>query len=528
MINLLISLIPFLLYMILKYRKSFYMLQQNSYNVSNRYLKWISKNLNKSIITYDIVIFALILLINLISKQYYMYIMGFIYLVLFYIELKLIKHEQQKKKFIITSRIKRMFITLFILLFIIIFIICKNYNVDKLPYYYFVISLFGYLSFIISYIINVINIPVEKIVYCYYLSKAKNRLKSMPNLEVIGITGSYGKTSSKNILNTILSSEFNSYPTPKSFNTPYGLMKSINNGLDKFDNIFIAEMGACKLKDIKVLCSIAKPKYGIITTIGVAHLETFKTEENIVKGKFELIESLPSDGVAVLNKDDAKQVNYKIKNNCKVIWIGINSDADVKASNIKLSNTGTTFNVNFKNDSKTYEFSTKLLGRHNIYNILDGLALAYELKIPIIKMQAAVKTLIPTEHRLELRKYKDMYLIDDAFNSNPTGSKMALEVLDLMPGKKIIVTPGMIELGTSQYELNYKFGEYISSVCDEVILVGEQQTKPIFDGLLHKNYSKQHIYVLNDVKEAFILMEKLKSNETYILLENDLPDLFNE
>ncbi len=525
MTKFLISLIPFILYMVLKYRKSIYMLQQNSYNVSNRYIKWIFKNLRKSFITYDIIIFIILLLTNLLFKNYVVYIMGITYFICFYIELKLIKKEQQKKKFAITSRVKRLYFTLFILFTILIIFVCKNYN-DFYGYLY--ISLFGYFSFIITFILNIINIPAEKFVYYYYLNKAKRKLKNMSNLNIIGITGSYGKTSSKNILNTILSSEFNSYPTPKSFNTPYGLMKSINNGLDKFDNVFIAEMGACKLKDIKILCDLVHPKYGIITTIGVAHLETFKSEENIVKGKFELIESLPSDGVAILNRDDQKQVNYKIKNNCRVIWIGIDNDADIKASSINLSYNGTSFKVRFKGDTHEYNFETKLLGRHNIYNILDALAVAYDLKVPIPKMQMAVKSLVPTEHRLNLIKYKDMFLIDDAFNSNPTGSKMALEVLNMMPGKKIIVTPGMIELGPHQYDLNYKFGEYISSVCDEVILIGEHQTKPIYEGLISKNYSKKHIFILNDVKEAFVLMEKLKDNETYVLLENDLPDLFNE
>ena len=125
-------------------------------------------------------------------------------------------------------------------------------------------------------------------------------------------------------------------------------------------------------------------------------------------------------------------------------------------------------------------------------------------------------------------KYGDINIIDDAYNSNPVGSKMAVEVLGLMPGKKIIVTPGMIELGDKQYELNMKFGEYISEVCDEVILVGESQTKPIFDGLMNKNYNKDNIHIINDVKVAFKLMQELKGKETYVLLENDLPDIFNE
>ena len=118
--------------------------------------------------------------------------------------------------------------------------------------------------------------------------------------------------------------------------------------------------------------------------------------------------------------------------------------------------------------------------------------------------------------------------IDDAYNSNPVGSKMALDVLNLMPGKKIIMTPGMIELGNKQYELNYKFGEYIFDVCDEVILVGEKQTKPIQDALNKKGYDNKKIHIINDVKEGFMIVNKIKAKDTYVLIENDLPDSFNE
>ena len=271
-------------------------------------------------------------------------------------------------------------------------------------YYYLVLFLFGYLSFIITIIVNIINVPMEKIVYVYYKTKAVNKLNSIPNLNVIGITGSYGKTSSKNILNAILQTSFNCYPSPKSFNTPYGLMNAINNGLDKFDEVFIAEMGALKKGDIKVLSDLVKPKYGIITTIGVAHLESFKSEENIQKGKFELIESLPSDGIGVLNMDDPKQVSYKIQNNCKIIWIAIdNKDADYVATNIKLSGKGTSFDVKIKDT--IYNFNTVLLGRHNIYNILASIALGVELGVNPNKLALAIQGLKPIEHRLELKKY---------------------------------------------------------------------------------------------------------------------------
>ena len=144
------------------------------------------------------------------------------------------------------------------------------------------------------------------------------------------------------------------------------------------------------------------------------------------------------------------------------------------------------------------------------------------------QIKIGVKRLRPIEHRLELKKYGNIDIIDDAYNSNPVGSKMAVDVLGMMDGKKIIVTPGMIELGDKQYEYNKEFGKQIAKVCDEVILIGEEQTKPIMDGLVESKFNKEHIYVLNDVKKAFPLMKKLSEGSTYVLLENDLPDLFNE
>ena len=214
-------------------------------------------------------------------------------------------------------------------------------------------------------------------------------------------------------------------------------MITANNYLDKFTEILIAEMGAYKKGEIKELCDFVHPKYGILTKIGKAHLESFGSEEIIQKTKFELIESLPSDGIGILNGDDPLQINYKLQNNCKIKWIGIdNKDVDVRASNIKSSNEGTTFDVMFKGDKKKHPFETKLLGYANVYNILGALALGYELGITIKELQRAVKRVNPVEHRLELKKYLDMFIIDDAYNSNPVGSQMAIDVLGTMPGKR--------------------------------------------------------------------------------------------
>lgn len=529
MVYFLITLIPYLIYLIVKFRRSFYMLQQNSYNVSNRYIKWIFRNMSKVFGTYDLILLLLTITYPFISHNFYMFLNALLYFILFYFELKNIKKDQNKKPFVFTKRIKRLSITSFILLLFVIVFIILNFNVDKnLFQNYLYLFLFSYFSYFVTYIANIINYPIEKMVYYYYYNKAVKKLKSMNHLIKIGITGSYGKTTSKNILNAILNIKFNSMATKKSLNTPYGLMTSINNDLDKFDDVFIAEMGACKKNDIKELCDLVHPQYGIITKIGLAHLETFKTIENTTNTKFELVESLPSNGLAILNKDDENQRNYKIKNKCQVKWIGIDQDADAQAINIKQNSKGMSFDVLL--EGKKYSFETPLLGRANIYNILAGILLGYHLGIDVTDLQTALRMLQPTEHRLELKKIGNIHIIDDAFNSNPEGSKMALEVLGLMPGEKIIVTPGMIELGKEEYNLNKRFGHQISEVADYVILVGEKQTKPIYDGLIEKNFNKDKIVIINDVKKAFSLMRQLKDpkKETYVLLENDLPDIFNE
>ena len=285
-----------------------------------------------------------------------------------------------------------------------------------------------------------------------------------------------------------------------------------------------------KLHEIKELCDLVKPKYGILTKIGTAHIEIFGSQENIQKGKFELIESLPSDGIGVLNGDDELQVNYKLKNNCKIIWIGIdNKNVDVRATDIKTSNKGTTFNVIFKGDKKKYQFTTKLLGYNNIYNILASLALSKEFGLTIEQMKKAVLGVRSVEHRLELRPAGNITYIDDSYNSNPVGSKMALDVLKDMPGLRIVMTPGMVELGNKSYELNKKFGTFMKDSCDVVILVGEKITKPIKDGLKEVKFNNKNIYVVKSTKEAFALVKSLSNTkETYCLIENDLPDIYNE
>ena len=519
-----------------KSKRFLHMLQQNLYNENNRYLKWLSKNA-KVFIGFDILL-ILISVIGylLINNQELLSIllivvMSLICILIGYNWNKTIINDQNKKKLVVTARIKRLIVTISILYIIPLVIMALNIDNSKICWLIILIeSIMLYLNPIVIFIAMLINTPVEKLIYLKFKIQAQTKVKNMPNLKIIGITGSYGKTSSKNILSDILNIKYNALPTPRNLNTFNGLLMTINNNLDKFTDIFIAEMGAYVRGEIGRLCKLVKPKYGILTRIGTAHLESFGSQENIQKGKFELIESLPSDGFGVLNGDDPLQVSYELKNKVKIIWIGIeNEDVDVRATNIKCSNKGTTFDVIFKGDNKKYHFETKLLGNHNVYNILSAIACGKEFGIEIDDLIAAVRAVKPVEHRLELKKINNFYMIDDAYNSNPIGAENACKILGMMPGMKIVVTPGMIELGEKEDEYNKEFGRQIAEVADKVILIGEKRTKPIKEGLIEKDFDKEKIIVFNDVRDAYpVIEEEARKKDVYALFENDLPDTFNE
>ncbi len=522
-----------------KSKKSLHMLQQNLYNENNRYLKWVFKNIG-SFINIEIIAIIMGLVGVLVIYDIERYsilaklLIFIIYIVSIYSWYNKLTNEKTKKPLVVTKRIQRLIVTISILHLIpLIFMVLNNGDYKVAWLIVFVYSLMAYLNNFVIFIAKIINHPIERGVYYHFKHMAQSKLNNMPNLKIIGITGSYGKTSSKNILADILNVKYNALPTPRNLNTYNGLIMTVNNNIDKFTDIFIAEMGAYVKGEIKGLCNLVHPKYGILTRIGTAHLESFGSEQNIIDGKFELIESLPLDGIGVLNKDDPKQVSYQLKNKCKILWIGINNkDVDVFATNIKCSNVGTKFDVIFRNDDKKYPFETKLLGEHNVYNILSAIALGREFNIDIKDLQKAVKSVLPVEHRLEIKRVGNFNMIDDAYNSNPVGAKNAIDVLGMMPGIKIVVTPGMIELAEKEEQLNEIFGEQIAEVADYVVLVGKKKTEPIKRGLKNKNFNLDNVIIYNDVRDAYTFINSIKNQnlneEVYALFENDLPDTYNE
>ena len=236
---------------------------------------------------------------------------------------------------------------------------------------------FNLFAYVVMLLANEINKPMENSIRLGFINDARRIVKESPSLDVIGVTGSYGKTSTKHALNAILSEQFNTLMTPESYNTPMGITITIRNYLKPIHSKFIAEMGAYKVGEINELCEIAYPKYGVLTSVGPQHLETFKTIDNVKQTKFELIEYLPEDGIGFINIDDENIRDYyenKFSGKCTVYTYGIEREADYRASHIVVSEKGTTFNVTFR-DGSVHQFQTKLLGRHNIYNTVASIAL---------------------------------------------------------------------------------------------------------------------------------------------------------
>lgn len=526
-IMLYLSLPFYLIYTFLRINRNIHILQLNSY-FNKKYLRWFRSNIHRVFKLTDIIIPLPAIILSLWGNSL---LAGILWILAYAILILLRERKEEKKKLHYTSRVKRLFGTNFILM-VLIFSILYYLNPQKSfeTFIFTELYIVNIIAFALVLISNFINMPLEKAINNWYLNDAKKKIGLMPGLTVIGITGSFGKTSTKYILNRILSERFNVLMTPESYNTTMGVTITIRKMLKPIHNIFIAEMGATKRGDIKEICQLVAQRIGILTSIGEQHLESFKNLENIKKTKFELIDTLPEGGEAFLNWDDVNIKSLPPKKGIKIIRYGIQSEnIEYKAQDIKFTSKGSEFIVK-KYDGTEAHFKTKLLGTHNIYNILAAIAVASELGIDFPIISRAVKKLEPVPHRLELKQSPNkITIIDDAFNANPVGSKMALEVLGELAGdRKILITPGMVELGDKQFEYNKEFGMLAAQICDYVILVGPRQTKPIQVGLAAKKFAENKLYIAKDLKDAINHMNSIVNIGDIVLFENDLPDTYNE
>lgn len=367
--------------------------------------------------------------------------------------------------------------------------------------------------------------PYDRLTFAKSVKRCRRKLDGLPALIRIGITGSYGKTSVKNILEKMLSVKYRVVATPLSYNTPLGICKAAEK-INAETEIFIAEMGARKPGDIKELCNIVRPDVGIITGICGQHLETFLSVENVKSTKNELIAALPLDGYAFFSADSAGSRELFEKCGLSKCLAGA-SGGEVFVESVEEREDGTHIAMNI--GGKAYSFTTELRGRANAGNICLAAAVALKTGISPERIVVAAERLKPSPHRLEVIRANGVIIIDDSYNANVESVKAAAEVLGCFKGKKYVVTPGVVEGGASAEKINADVGEILSRVADEIIAVGFNSAdiaEGADKGADKGTYKRTAVVEANNIEEAkTILNAKLKKGDAVLFL-NDIPDRY--
>lgn len=497
------------------------MLQQNSY-FNSRYWRWLTSS-EEHLTVKRIAALALTMMTLVPFIAGNPYITVILIVVIIAVAWSLLR-KKHKKPLVFTKRVWRQYLTELALAVAVVAVVAMC---DTVYMAAGVALLLATFSPLLTLATNLLLRPVERHIANGFVRDAKQRLGQMSNLTVIGITGSFGKTSTKHYLNRILSEHFSVLMTPGSFNTPMGVVRTIREQMQPYNEVFICEMGAKNVGDIAEICDIVHPQHGIITAVGPMHLETFGSIENVQRTKFELADALPADGLLLVNNDFEYCANRQVDNvPTRRYAVKPSKEVDYWAEDVNYSNRGTSFKMVGKDVA--IDLTTKLVGESNISNLIAAVAMALHLGVPHDKIRYAVSRIEQVEHRLELKRNPaGFYIIDDAYNSNPTGSRMALEVLGhLTDGKRYVITPGMIELGNRQHDCNRELGENIARNADVAVIVGEYNRDAIVEGLDSCGFDHGRLQRVDSfVKGWQWLMTVVKPGDT-ILIENDLPDTF--
>ena len=537
-------------------RYNMHMFQLNGYK-NDEHPKWLKKNLRQQwILLFTGVLGILRILAALLPDNtlrgialWTTDVLIILTLLLVRLVYRAMKRLNKKSKFNATPRVKRMLATILILTGIIICLatflpailgeripaggwnLLSNGKQTAFPETMSgIVCLLIALQLIFNLIANMINRPIEKAVNQYYINDAKRILKSMQNLQIIGVTGSYGKTSVKFYLQTLLQGKYNVLVTPESYNTPMGIVKTIRGSLKSTHEIFICEMGARHVGDIKEDTDIVHPHHGVITSVGPQHLETFHSMENIQKTKFELADCIPEGGMLFLNGDN-EYIQEKAKEYHNKIFYYSNPEsaendrpAGYYAKDVAVSQMGTEFTV-VTPEGEEERFQMRLIGAHNVINVVGAIAVANKFGVSLKELKIPVRRIQPVEHRMQMREQGLVTIIDDAYNSNPVGSKAAVETLAMFDGIRILITPGMVELGDKEDEYNFKFGTYAADCCDYILIVGKKNRESIHKGVLSKGFPEERCVCVDKLEDALSHAYAIKGQgHKYILLENDLPD----
>ena len=428
--------------------------------------------------------------------------------------------------------------------------LCITYALILIVFSFLVIVLFSYLSLLIGneivYLLRyaplcltplvtyllllaayLINEPFESIIRKRYYNITTKKLDRKDVIK-IAVTGSYGKTSVKEILKGILSVKYRVLATPASYNTPLGMSWAVKN-LDSTHDVFIAEMGARERGDIKELVKMVKPTYGVLTGVNNQHLETFKSIENTLDTKFELFEGLPENGKGFFSSENDGAIELYNRFNGNKVLAGGNGDKKQKvfATDIVVTPKGTSFTLNIDGE-EPIKCVTVLLGKHSIDNICLASSVAYELGLTIKEISYGIGRLSSVCHRLEIiPNNKNIVIIDDSYNANEDGVKASMEVLKTFEGRKIVVTPGLVELGKREGIANYEMGKLLAKTANLVIVIGNHNAEMLVSGLIDGGMERENISFYKTLNKGNEYLNSIIKEGDVVLFENDLPDNYN-
>ena len=388
--------------------------------------------------------------------------------------------------------------------------------------YVFFLLVFEMIFFVfVSFVFLLIQIPTF-FVKKWIKHKAKKKIAGFKNLTVIGITGSFGKSSTKEFLYSILSAKYNVLKTKGNINTEIGIANTVLKNLNRDHEIFICEMGAYKRGEIKEMCDIVKPKIGILTGIGSQHLGLFGSMKNIIRAKFELIKSLPENGVAILNWDNAFiNLNYAPKEN--TIKYSVVKKEDIFSKNIKIEKDKISFEV-FSSDNNSAKFELNVLGSQNVPNVLAALSCAKIFDIDLKEASGILKKK-KIKSPIELKKgINNINVIDATYSANTKGVISHLEYLKVWKGKKILAMPCLIELGNMAKKEHEKLGKKIGEVCDLAIITTPDYFEDLKKGALKSGIKNQNILLIEDVNLIFNKIKEYNNPGDIVLLESRVPE----
>lgn len=515
--------------------KFLHVLQLSSYRMKG-YFKWIKDNKGNEwgrLVVLSFLSCAALLITNVLLEDFFIYkimtYLGLVFYLIFCIVYIVNQYStSQKVPLKYTKRMTRLVVVYSILVFILTVVIL---NISFLYIPYFKHGAVGLIPMFVPLLVCLayyITLPFEKLHNRRFVKKATAKLDDDKNLVKIGITGSYAKTSVKNILTTLLSIKYKVLQTPQSYNTPLGVSKTIlENSLEGYD-IFIAEMGARYVGDIKELCDIVKPNIGIITGLGNQHLLTFGSEENLIATKGELSDYIcKTNGKMFFNGDCEKcKILFDKCTAEKQMCFGFDEKSRLFAKNLEYDNRGVSFTIVL--DKKEYKTHAGLLGKHNVSNIMLCVSVCLSLGMTIEEVLKGIELLVPSPHRMALVPSNGaLVIIDDAYNGSVEGSKAALEVLTNYSGTKVVITPGLVELGKEQVESNKELGKMIAKSADFVIINGTTNYESLLAGLKEENMPEDKILRAGSLHQATSLLSEITKPGDVVLFENDLPDNYN-